>query len=104
MTGLEAIHLSLSSMEKHLGDAAEAVQAQSDAQQGMAEKQDEILQAIERLEGVVGSLASKVGQLHDKQDDLDRRLGAYINDQAKQNSSVRRVDERLRKVEDKLSG
>jgi hypothetical protein len=104
MTGLEAIHLSLSGIEKHLCDAAEAIAAQADAQEGMAVKQDEILVGIERLESLMSTLTSKVAQLHDKQDDYDRRLGAFITDQSKQNSSVRLVDKRLRELEDKLSG
>ena len=100
MTGLEAIHLSLSSMEKHLGDAAEAIAAQADAQQGMAER----LVEIDELKDLMRTMAGKLGELFDQQRLLHDRIGAYISDAAKQTSSVRKVDERVRKLEDKLSG
>lgn len=99
MTPIESIHLSLSSIEEHLGSACEAIQAQSEAQEAMAVSVDQLKDALLELVG-------KVGQLYDAVSDLNGRFGSYLAEQAKAGananilrSEVREVDRRLRLLE-----
>lgn len=95
MTPTEAIHISLCAIEEHLAGALGAVEAQADAQEAMAV-------SVDSLQTMLGELAGKVGQLYDVTRELNERLGNYLTEQAKNQSGVRVVQERLRAVERKI--
>ncbi len=61
MTPVEAIHLSLTEIEKHLGDAVEAVQSQAEAQENVAGNVDKLMRSHVELGEKIDSLATMLG-------------------------------------------
>lgn len=96
MTPIEAVQGHLKDLTESLAQCAEAVQAQSEAQESVVVK-------VEQLQELFRSLTEKTGELFDEVRELNRRVGDYIKDQSKQ-SGIRDVDKRLRLVEEKLGG
>ncbi len=58
--------------------------------------------ATEQVSNLLVEAVSRLGSAIDKLGELEGRLGRYLNDTAKQESGIRQVDERLRKLETKL--
>lgn len=82
-------------LAEDLAVCAEAVTEISKNQLRGAEELGEVKELLRQLVG-------KVGQLYDAQCETDARIGAYLQEQAKHDSGVRQVDERLRALETQL--
>lgn len=81
---IEAIQSWLGHIAENNAGALEAITEQAIAQGVLVSK-------LERLEDAVATLVGKVGQMHDSIDDLNKRLGAYLTDQAKKDVSLRQL-------------
>lgn len=90
---IEGIQLWLKSLGENMSDSVAAQIQTSEALVGLVERMD-------RIEDAVEALASKTGQLFDEVREVNMRLGAYLTEQSKHQSSVREVDKRLRIVEE----
>lgn len=89
---VEGIQMWLKSLGENMSDSVAAQIQTSEALVGLVER-------MNRIEDAVELLASKTGQLYDEVREVNSRLGAYLTEQAKHQSSVREVDRRLRAVE-----
>jgi hypothetical protein len=85
---LVALDKSLTDLERDSAESAAAI--------------TECSKSMEQMALVVSEMSGVLAQLHDEVRLLNSRLGAYINDAAKERSGVRDVDRRLRAVENKL--
>lgn len=100
---VECLAITQKEMGRDIAESAQAATELSEATEKLSNALgtiDELRRAVEQLGDTVVTYTSKLAELFDQQRETASLIGRYINDAAKQQSGIRDVDHRLRKLEE----